>query len=368
VPTAPSRSRLGWAPWAVAAIAVLAAAALAFVHFREKAPAPPQLMRFQILPPAKASFGYSLFVSPDGRKLAFSAPARDGLLALWIRWLDAVDSRVLAGTEGFDSGEPFWSPDSRYLAFGAGGKLKKIDVTGGPPQSSCDAGLLVIGSGWNRDGVIVFGTSNGGLRRVSAAGGTASPLTVLDSSRHEARHLLPSFLPDGRHFVYTRVSKESGIYVGSLDAKPEEQSSKPLLESQFGAVYAPTPRSVVGHLLFLRDGTMMAQPFDPGRLELTGDAVSVVAHVGSFANFGEFTVSDNGVLVYDASDAPNFQLTRLRPAGKGTGHGRATWRLWQFGALSGWNSGGRHAPQFASTKHRHLAYRIDPRPCHTLHI
>jgi Tol biopolymer transport system component len=319
--TAPTRSRLAWAPWGVAAIAVVGAAALAFVQFRTKPLEWPALMRFQVLPPAETSFSNAIAISPDGRKLAFFAPAPDGRRALWIRPLDTIESRLLAGTEGFDNGEPFWSPDSRYLAFGADRKLKKIDVNGGPPQPVCDVTNVVIGGGWNREGVIIFGGTNG-LWRVSAAGGTVAPLTVVDPSRNESRHLLPSFLPDGRHFIYTRVSSnlgESGIYIGSLDVQPQGQSSKRLLVSPFGVIYVPTPSAASGHVLFLRDGTLMAQPFAPDRLEFTGDSVAVAEHVGSYANFGKFGASANGVLFFGAGSAGTYQLTWYDRQGKALG-------------------------------------------------
>ena len=122
-----------------------------------------------------------------------------------------------------------------------------------------------MGGSWNRDGVIVFADTTRGLMQVSAAGGVASPLTTIDPSRKEVVHVLPSFLPDGRHFLYLRASsipENSGVYVGSLNTKPEEQDSRRLLATTSGPVYVPSSDSDSGQVLFLRQGTLMAQPFD----------------------------------------------------------------------------------------------------------
>ena len=156
--------------------------------------------------------------------------ARTGSPRLWIRAMDSLEVRPLPGSElpGITP-PPFWSPDGRFVAFDAGGKLKKLDVSGGLPQTLCDlpSGSVAVGGSWNRDGDIIFGNF-GGLLRVRETGGAASPLTSLDASRKEEFHLLPTFLPDGRHFVYLRVSpgapETGGVYIGTLDAKPEAQS------------------------------------------------------------------------------------------------------------------------------------------------
>ena len=127
--------------------------------------------------------------------------------------------------------------------------------------------------------------------RVSANGGSASPLTTLDPSRGEIQHVLPSFLPDGRHFIYVRDSsrpENSGVYVGSLDARPQEQSSKMLLPTSYGVAYVPSSNSGFGHLLFVRDGTLMTQSFDTSRLEFLGEPVTVAEQVGSYREGGFF--------------------------------------------------------------------------------
>jgi Tol biopolymer transport system component len=156
--------------------------------------------------------------------------------------------------------------------------------------------------------------------RISATGGSATPLTTLDPSSKETYHAYPSFLPDGRHFIYYRASSKagnSGIYVGSLDAKPEEQDSKRLLATDFAAGYVPSSDPSMGQLLFMRDGTLMAQPFDNRLLELVGEPVTVAEHVGNFLDAGFFSASSNEVLAYRAGGGGgDSQLTWFDRQGK----------------------------------------------------
>ena len=189
--------------------------------FRGKRPpvAPP--VRFEIRLPA-GTLNFTL--SPDGRQLAFLAPGTDGRNLVWIRALDSLEPHPLPGTENVLGPPVFWSPDSRFIAFQAGNKLKKIDISGGPPQDICDASVMVIGGAWNRDGTIIFGTVGNGIMQVPAAGGVPALLTTTEG-RNEV-HTFPSFLPDGRHFFYLRAPENPGIYLGSLDVKPEQQSSR----------------------------------------------------------------------------------------------------------------------------------------------
>jgi serine/threonine-protein kinase len=188
--------------WMIAAGAafVIAAAALpfAFAHLREKPPAV-EPVRFQIAPPEKTSFENYVVPSPDGRRLAFTATGADGRTSLWVRSLDSLDARLLPGTE--NARGPFWSPDSRFIAFDDGNKLKKVDVTGGPPITLCEVQNEVGSGAWSQDGVLVFGSrggsaDRGSLRRVPAAGGVPVPVTVVDSTRQEGLQSFPSFLPD----------------------------------------------------------------------------------------------------------------------------------------------------------------------------
>ena len=300
-------------PWAVAAALLVALGVVLFTHFQERPPQPAEPVRFQISPPANTHFGRGLLsLSPNGRWLAFDAWGANGRSVLWVRALDSLESRLLPGTEGV-LGVFFWSPDSRFLAFHAENKIQKIPIAGGAPQVVADRTNLVIGGAWTRDREIIFGDASSGMWRVPAAGGVATPLTRLDRTRQENAHMLPSLLPDERHFVYLHRSsslENTGIFVGSLDTKPEQQDSKRLLATLTGAVYVPAADSATkGYLLFLRNTTLMAQPFDAARRALAGEAVPVAENVGSQRDIGRFAVSTSGVLAYRASGDQTVQLT-----------------------------------------------------------
>jgi len=289
--------------WGIAAVGVLAAVFFAFAYFRG-ASTEVHSIRSSILPPEKATFegvggsGGPVAVSPDGRRLAFRARDASGKSFLWVRPLDGAAAQPLAGTEG--PSFPFWSPDSRSIGFFADGKLKKIAASGGPAQTLCEASEGRGGT-WNRDDLIVFSPTPGSpLYRVSASGGAATAVTQLDRSRRESTHRWPYFLPDGRHFLYFvrnalpgGPSEQNGLYVGSLDSKDQ----KLLLHADSNAIYAPPE-----YLLFWREQSLMAQPFDAKHLKLIGDAFPVaeqVQYTGGL-NYGVFSVSENGILAYQA--------------------------------------------------------------------
>jgi eukaryotic-like serine/threonine-protein kinase len=301
-----TRDRRGWLGWAAAGVAVAALAPTAYRHVREPQPAR-EAMRFEIAPKVQFGGPGNFAVSPDGRRLTFVGRGPDGVSRLWVKTMDSLDTRELPGTEvGDPSPAPFWSPDSRFVAFYAGGKLKKLDVSGGLLQTLCDLPTLAVGGSWNRNGDIIVGNISGGILRVPETGGTASPVTALDPSRQEEFHLLPSFLPDGRHFVYLRVAPgtpdHGGAYVGAIDARPEAQSTTRLMPYVVGLTYAGGEDSEPGRLLFLREGTLIAQRFDAARLALAGEAAPLAARVGSFRDGGFFSASNNGVLVYRTAD------------------------------------------------------------------
>jgi Tol biopolymer transport system component len=311
---APARS---WWPWSAAALFAIVAA-LAFWAPWHASSLTPEPKQFQLPLPEKTDIG-RFAVSPDGRWIAFAAVGTDGVWRLWVRAVDSLEMHPLRGTDGADRASPFWSPDSRFIGFGASGKLKKIDVSGGPAQTICDA-IGIIGGSWNQDGVIIF-APNGAVMRVPASGGVPSAVTVLDESRSESRHLLPVFLPDGRHFLYARISnmaENSGISIGSIDSAPAQQSSKLLLQTAFGVAYAASADRRRGYLLFLRDHVLMKQTLDLIRLELSGEPSVLVEQVGSYFNNGLFSASQNGVLVYRTgfSGTTNTQLTWFDAQGK----------------------------------------------------
>jgi len=305
----------------VAAVAVIAAIILGIVlassYFpRSSSPAPAAVTRFLILPPEKADYVGAPVISPDGRLLVFAATDASGKESLWIRPLDSLDAHPLSGAETLGSGgSPFWSPDSRSIGFFAGGKLKRIDVSGGPAQILCDAPAGGNGT-WNREGVIVFMRNLGqGLFRVSSASGTPIPVTTLDKSRNEIGHVWPRFLPDGRHFLFlglTSLEEKAAIFVGSLDSK----ETKLLLNAHSNMAYAPP-----GYLLFAREQTLMAQRFNADTLELTGEAVPVAEGIGRALTSGItfFSVSETGLLVYRSQLAAGSQLSWFDRGGKQLG-------------------------------------------------
>jgi len=305
--------RPGWGQmmrWAVAAVALLLAVALS-VWYLGRRPAQPEIMRLSVATPGMASY---LSVSPNGKYLTFSAADSSGRPLIWIRPVDSLTARPLPGTE-HAAFRTFWSPDSRYLGFFADGKLKTVDVSSGTVQNVAEA-LSGRGGTWNRDGTIVFAPQvNGGLARVSEAGGVVSPVTTLDSSRQETGHRYPQFLPDGRHFVYfaaTEQRENAGIYVASLDSKGTHR----VLGAESLAAYSPP-----GYLLFLREEALMAQPFDADRLELTGEPVHVADGVVQYrlAAIADFDVSETGVLAYIDAASLNTRLVWFDRSGKELG-------------------------------------------------
>jgi eukaryotic-like serine/threonine-protein kinase len=288
-----------------------------------RTPPIPEITRFQIAPPDNDDFGLALSVSPDGRKLAFMGQTPDGRGRLWVRDFDSVTSRPLPGTENESGGSPFWSPDSRFIAFSDGNKLKRIDASGSAPPETITEIRSVIRAGnttaspspslglgsWGREGVILIGSRRAGpIWRVPEAGGDPTAVTAVDPKRLLNVHGLPFFLPDGRHFIYFKVGSEDsqGIYVGSADAKPENQPSQRLLASASQAIYVASPDSHIGQLLFMREGRLLAQSFDANRLAITGDAFPVAEQVGQTGAYGFFSAVD-GVLAYRAGR--EYQLT-----------------------------------------------------------
>jgi Tol biopolymer transport system component len=303
-------------PWAAAAV-VLGALALAvsFVHFRESPPVQ-RVTKLSLLPPEKTIFG-PIVVSPDGRRLAFTATDVSGKVQLWVRSLDSLSAQPLTAAEG-GAFRPFWSPDSRFIGFFADNKLKKIEASGGPPLTLCDA-PMARGGAWNREGVIIAGGLNVPLFRVPAAGGEARPLTTLEQARRDIDHRWPVFLPDGQHYLYTVRSSlpdNAGIYLGALGSKERIR----LLGDESNAAYVAA--SDGGYLLFIRGETLMAQPFLAGKFQLSGEPFPVAEQLGFNSVFalGAFSVSENGVLVYDSTGSNvDDQLTWFDRAGKRLG-------------------------------------------------
>jgi len=290
------------AGWILVLVGALLAALFALTYLR-KTPIEAHVVRSMIGPPEGGAFVFNgpiggAFLSPDGASVAFIA--RVGKVTqLWVRPLDSFAARALPGTE--DTSFAFWSPDSRNLGFFAQGKLKRLPVMGGPPQTLCDADSE-RGASWGRSDVIIFARVNGEIQRIPASGGTPQRVTTLDLSRHEGTHRWPFFLPDGNHFLFMAallgpVSEDNVFYVGSLDGKP----SRMLAHGSSPIAYAS------GHLLYVVGTTLIARPFDPAKLDFTGEPVSIAEGLESDRMFSNavFSVSENGNLLYQLGKASN---------------------------------------------------------------
>lgn len=321
----PEPAQLWWRrrPFAAAAAAAAATAVVlssaVFLLSVLNVPAPAseraaQVVRFEVGPPMhsdRSGLVSPPALSPDGRFLVFAAPGAGDVWRLWLRPLDAAAARELPGTERAHF--PFWSPDSQSIGFFADGRLLVMPVAGGPPRSVCDAPQGYGGS-WNRHGQIVFAPDElGALYVVPASGGAPRPVTSPVDPASD-RHATPFFLPDDDHFLYKVGSWRApapeyvGVYVASLSGIAAPQR---LLPDDTNAAYSPS-----GHLLFVRRRALLAQSFDPARLELTGEPLTVADPVGlSLMRFGLFSASPNGHLVYRPSSSAS-QLGWLDRAGR----------------------------------------------------
>ncbi|MEP7028742.1 MAG: protein kinase, partial [Candidatus Eisenbacteria bacterium] len=279
------REGLAWSLFGVTAVVAVALAALLL----QPKPKPNSVI-FELIPPHQVGSVDLPRISPDGRRLAFNATDSTGAASIWVRSMNSLDAQRLPGTEG--ATRPFWSPDSRYLAFFSGGKLRKIDTAGGPPQIICDAPRGADGS-WGAKNVILFdGTASDSVQRVSAGGGEPSGATVIDRAKHETFTAWPQFLPDGNHFLYLAYTGDERVLkVGSLDSKDVKS---------LGPVTSRTEYAL-GHLLFVRLGVLLAQPFDARAIKFTGDPFPVADGVEyDVIGSARFSASTQGTLVYRA--------------------------------------------------------------------
>jgi Tol biopolymer transport system component len=294
------RERLVWIVLLLAALAGIGALTLLRPGGSEQ-----QMVQSTILPPPGWDFVASapFAVSPAGLRVAYVAYSRpdndkmaSGTNSIWIRDLDSVEPRELTACDG--DAYPFWSPDGRWIGYFGSGKLNKIESRGGPVIPLCEA-TNGRGGSWSQDGVIIFQpTWSAPLMKVAAGGGTPQPLTSLNAERVDIVHRWPTFLPDGRRFLYfvacttnPAVDQNSGIYLGSLDS----DESHMVLRSESRALYSQ------GHLIYRAGSTLMACPFDPAAGRLAGDPVSVATEIpGGAVSWGgaQFGVSDSGLLVH----------------------------------------------------------------------
>ncbi|HEY7191732.1 MAG TPA: protein kinase [Vicinamibacterales bacterium] len=322
VAEAPSRGGLLWGLAGIAAVLLLALSWLAWVHFRET-PASAEVLRFQMALPDNVRFTQSgpITISPDGRKVAFAAYGDDGNPRVWIRSLDSPTPQPLQEAGINQQVLPFfWSPDSRFVAFQQGGRLKKIDSEGGSPQVLVEDSYQFLGGTWNRDNVILFGTPQG-ILRVSGDGGKAAAVTAV--SKGEIGHSYPVFLPDGRHFLYLRGSQVGDRYVavGDLDVAPTAQSTSPLLKTDFHVEVVSDRSGGSPKILYLRDTTLVAQDLDVNTVALTGSAATVAEQIETLParGLGYFSASENGTLIYRIVAGNNRQLTWLNRQGTTVG-------------------------------------------------
>jgi len=286
------RERVLWIAVAVLGLAVTALTA------RELAREEPQplVTRFSIPADPRLSAITWPRLSPDGRTLAFTAVDSSGRNGIWIRPMNSLDAHMLVYISGASTGNPtrpFWSPDSKQLAYFEGGQLKKVSIAGGLAQLVCDAGNGSDGA-WGRDGIIVFdGSATDSIRQVPAVGGTPSAASVIHRDSGESGAAWPAFLPDGEHFLYLAfvdtLGSRSLLKVGSV--RSLESTTLTIVDGR--AEYSTT-----GHILYLRGNLLVAQPFDAGTLKLTGEPVPVASNVSTSAERTHFAVSDNGFLTY----------------------------------------------------------------------
>ncbi len=283
-----------WLPLAAAGVLLIGVLTLLPGWWAHRGETPPAVIQLSVLPPPGTTLSSppasivapQLAISPDGQRVAFVAEAPRGRPSLWVRTLGDSEAQLLRGTE--DAIYPFWKPDSRSLGFFAQGKLKTIEIGGGQPRTLSDAPLDSRGGTWGPDDTILFApNAMSGIFRIAAKEGTASQVTKFDASRAENSHRFPSFLPDGKHFLYTTRSERQehwGVSIASLDSPV----GTPLIDrTEWSAQFAPP-----GYILFVRAGTLMAQPFDLDRMSTTAEAVEIASDIGVTATgYAAFSAS-----------------------------------------------------------------------------
>ena len=306
-------------PWLLAAAGVLLAGVALWAPWRSPQDAP-EVVRLTIDAPPKQTFTNWMSLSPDGRKVGFTARGEDGQIRLWVRSLDTWEAKAITTT--VTNSVPFWSSDSNWLAYQMEGKLRKVEAVGGPSRVLCDAPAGFGGGTWSPDGAtIIFGGVTDVLRKVSSNGGTPSVLTKLDTARQETGHFMPVFLPDGKHFLYHRAGSAEatgGAFVGSLDDTPDAPTPAMLIASPRNVLFAPAVGGGPGYILFQREKALMAQPFDSSKLALTGEAALVADVVGIMSNssFLNAMVSGRTLILRESGLADLRQVTWLDRNGK----------------------------------------------------
>jgi eukaryotic-like serine/threonine-protein kinase len=292
-------ARLPWMLLAMTALALVAVSAAA-TRFYTRPVAPAAPVRFTLAPPGAVSFSPTAnfyAISPDGRYLAFVATSAQ-VATVWVRPLDSLDARPLKGTEG--ARQVFWSPDSRFIGFfSAGGFIKKIPVSGGPPQTLAAGTASGTGATWNSDGVILFSSLASPIQRLAATG-NEPPIAVTaftEGPQQQPAHFFPLFLPDGKRFLYVIRSprpEQNGIYLRDLESRQERL----LLNVASSIAFVPP-----NYLLYVRDRGLIGQAFDPTTATISGEPFVVADAVDYFPESGmaSFSASHTGTLVYRSS-------------------------------------------------------------------
>jgi Tol biopolymer transport system component/predicted Ser/Thr protein kinase len=340
-------ARVWWPRLRLATEVTLAAIVIALTVLvaRHPAAAPQSPVVASILPPPGDGFWTNqtqpAAISPNGKFLALIA-MRNAQTQLWLARTDSAEAQPIAGSE--DAANPFWSPDSRYIGFFAGGKLKKVDVAGGIISDLCTAGLFTFGGAWSSRGVILFAPIGGTLKRVSDAGGTPEAVSGVPLSGDAVGEEWPVFFPDGNHFFYLEWGypspggHENAVFVGSLDGEKTRRLPLPSTNVQYSS----------GYLLFSREGDLFAQEFDTDRIQLKGVARPIARNVqyDTFFDDASFTVSNNGILVYG-------------PAGTGI-NSELTWMDRNGNVLGGLGEPGQFELQAISPDGKRVAVGIKP--------
>jgi serine/threonine protein kinase/Tol biopolymer transport system component len=306
VTTLPGRSRSSVVAVAtIAAVVSAAVAGLAVWTLKRPTPIVRTPLRFQVPTPDGKPLLNFFSLSPNGSTMAMTLRGGEKI-SLWIQSLETGDIRELTRANAGNTSQ-VWSPDSRSIVYMGSAGIMRSDLAGGAPEVLVPGLVNWTGGAWLPDDTILFGRQTGGLMRVPAKGGAPVEVTELDADRHEAAHGNPWMLPDGRHFIYSRTSSvadNSGIFVGSIDAPPSGQSRTRLVASSQQAEYAPSLDGSPGHVLFVRNGALMAQPLDERTLQLSGDPVQLVENIGiGPSTYAHFWLSNTNTLAYRVTDA-----------------------------------------------------------------
>ncbi len=323
-----SRERLAWAAFALTAVA----AAFFAVAWARRAPEAPAQTRFEVATPNELSFVGQPRISPNGRMIAYFATDPSGTTRIWIRAMDSIETTPLNGTESNADTRPIWSPDSRHIAFFADGKLKRISVDGGPAQTICDAGGA--DGTWSTRGDILFDGDGNSIQIVPAGGGVPKPVLNPDVETGVASVAWPEFLPGDRKFLFLQTTMEGDtrLMLGRIDS--DESTEIMLVDSRVQYVEP-------GYLLYIRDETLVAHPFDAASGTSAGDPRPIADHIGA-ASTGHtpFTASQQGTLVFRTSGGGLQRLLWRDRSGRELG---STGEPARYGTFSISPDGGRVA-------------------------